>query len=780
MRTPRWLPALTVVPLLTSCAVVGLATRSMSFPTTSGEVAADGLPGTIEILRDDAGIPHIRAQTENDAWYGMGFVHGQDRLFQADTSRRLIQGRLSEWIGEDFIDTDAFHQSLDVRGQAEQVLMAATPEVRFAMASYAAGMNAAVAAQKRLPLEYRTAGLSWDPWTAADSVSVSYLMAWTLTSGLKRELAALQLRKKLDAETLDLLFRHDPERMAAIDPYWDELRQVDIGAYTPTAAAWLKLWGGRPEPAASNAWVVGPKLTGDGKPLLANDPHLGPSAPGTWYALEVQGGDLHVAGATRPGLPGVVSGHNGAVAWGVTNTMADYVDVAVLKKDGDNGYLLAGEHKDLTWKRLSLTVKGSEEPVVRDVAMTELGPVLTDPTAEYFAALQWTGTQLVEASPDTLASLQKVTTVKDAMGLADSLMVTGLHMVFADVKGDYGSVLMGTLPARRAHSGMLPYPAWLPEHGWDGWQEPQRTSRSPREGYVSAANTWPAWMSVEDATEVTTSYVPDWREQRIDELIEEGDAHTPSSMIRIQRDLVDLHARQKLPELLDGVQKPSTSDAAQCWEWATGWDYHARPDDTGALGWTVFQEAMVRQGLIDLLGAEGVEIYLTATSPGASYLDRPGWQSFYTNRELETRQALAAGCAELRETHETLDGLTWGQVHLLTWKHSFSSAGGLMEKLFNPAPLEWGGTGHTVNVGGVSWSKGWATAWAPSMRVVVPLGDIGSAQILVPPGQSGAPGHPHYDDMSEPLLFGEMVPLWFHDDDVRAHAVETLTLTPAL
>ncbi len=275
--------------------------------------------------------------------------------------------------------------------------------------------------------------------------------------------------------------------------------------------------------------------------------------------------------------------------------------------------------------------------------------------------------------------------------------------------------------------------------------------------------------------------MPDWRLKRIGELIEEGDAHTVGSMVRIQRDQVDLHARQELPRLLSGVSKPSTSDAARCWEWMTEWDYQARPDGTGALGWTVFQEAMVRQGLKDLLGAEGVEIYLTATSPGSSYLHRPGWQSFYTNRELETRQALAAGCAGLRETYESLDGLSWGGVHLLTWKHVFASAGGRAEKLFNPAPLAWGGTGHTVNVGGVSWSReGWGTAWAPSMRVVMPLGELGDSQILVPPGQSGAPGHDHYDDMSEPLLFGEMVPLWFDEADVRANAVETLVLTPAM
>ena len=107
--------------LLPACAVVGLATRSMSFPQTVGELTAEGLPGPVEILRDDAGIPHIRAQTENDAWFALGFVHGQDRLFQADMSRRLIQGRISEWIGEDFVDVDAFHQALDVRARAEEL-----------------------------------------------------------------------------------------------------------------------------------------------------------------------------------------------------------------------------------------------------------------------------------------------------------------------------------------------------------------------------------------------------------------------------------------------------------------------------------------------------------------------------------------------------------------------------------------------------------------------------------------------------------------------------------
>jgi len=774
----------TIVPLiallLPACAVVGLATRSMSFPQTVGELTAEGLPGPVEILRDDAGIPHIRAQTENDAWFALGFVHGQDRLFQADLSRRLIQGRISEWIGEEFVEVDAFHQALGVRAQAEEVLRAATPEVRFAMASYAQGINAAAASTKRLPLEYRMAQLSWEPWTPADSVSISYLMAWTLASGLRKEIATLQLGRKLDSETLDLLFRHDPERMAPVDPYWDELRKVELGTFTATGSAWLQLWGGRPEPAASNAWVVGPELTGDGKPILANDPHLSPTAPGNWYAVELQGGELHVAGATRPGLPGVLSGHNGSLAWGVTNTMADYVDIPVLQRDGDNGYLLAGEHKELSWRRIEVKVKGTEEPVVRDVALTEVGPVLTDPTSPYFMALQWTGSTLVETTPDTTAALMKAQTVKEALPLLDSPMVVGIHLVLADTRGDFAAGLLGTVPNRKAHSGWLPYPAWLPEHGWDGWAELDRVQRKPRRGYVHAANSWPAWLAPEEATRITSSYVADWRLNRIAELIEQGDAHTASSMVRIQRDEVDHHARANLPLLLSGVSKPATSDAARCYEWLTAWDYKARADGTGALGWTVFQEAMVRQGLKDLLGPEGVEIYLTATGPGSSFLDREGWHTFYTNRELETRQAMAAGCAELRETYETLDGLTWGQVHPLTWDHAFAAAGGLAEKLFNPEPLAWGGTGHTVNAGGVSWSRGLDTAWSPSMRVVVPLSEPWAASILIPPGQSGAPGHPHYDDQSEPLLFGEMVPLHFRDEDVRANAVEVLQLNPAL
>ena len=335
--------------LLSGCAVTSLMTQGRSLPTVEGELSAPGLGGEVTILRDAKGIPHIRANSEADLSYSVGFVHAQDRQWQMDMVRRMAYGRTAEILGPDFAEFDAFMQGLQLQERAKASLKNMTPDTRFQLAAYAQGVNAGAETSKAPPIEYRLLDSNpiWAPWTPVDSMAMTFLQSLILSSGQWQELAAFELRDKLDRDDVDALFQL-LDTTPRTDPYWEQLRQAETGAYTSEFQGFMDMMGPKgADGEASNVWVVGPQRSKGDAPILANDPHLPVRVPNAWYVYEGQGGDLHVAGASMPGLPWVVSGHNGAMAWGVTNLMGDYVDYVVLERDGDQGYILAGERKTL-------------------------------------------------------------------------------------------------------------------------------------------------------------------------------------------------------------------------------------------------------------------------------------------------------------------------------------------------------------------------------------------------------------------------------------------------
>ena len=213
--------------------------------------------------------------------------------------------------------------------------------------AYAEGVNSGVGSLSKLPVEYRLLNKGFDAWEVKDGLALGFLQSWNLETNSSREMAALLMREEWDVSTLDRLYRLRPEE-PEVDPYWDELRGVEIGELTRAYRSWTSAFGGRPDKAqASNNWVLGPDRTASGHAIVANDPHLNQSVPSLWYVVDLVGGDHRAAGATLPGLPGVPIGHNGKVAWGLTNVMADVVDYAVLERVGDRGYVLAGETLEL-------------------------------------------------------------------------------------------------------------------------------------------------------------------------------------------------------------------------------------------------------------------------------------------------------------------------------------------------------------------------------------------------------------------------------------------------
>lgn len=762
--------------VLSGCALGKLSSLGRSFPELEGELDAPGVGAPVTVIRDVYGVPHVRAGSETDAWYGLGFVHAQDRLFQLDGSRHLAWGRVSEWLGPDAVQFDLFVRALDLRALAEAHVAAAEPETRAMLEAYAAGINAGAAASRVLPIEYRLLRVPWEPYTAADAYATLFLLSWTLSDNLDFELAALAL-KDLDPADLDALLRTDPHS-PPIDAYWDTLRKVDIGALTPAFTGFTAILGGAPARAeASNNWVIGGARTASGLPIVANDPHLSQRVPSLWYAADVAGGGMHVAGASIPGVPGIPIGHSERVAWGMTNVMADLVDLVVLARDGERGYVLAGETKPLREVEIEVPVR-DRAPVKGTVWLTDVGPVITELGGTHLVAMRWATLEIADQLPSTLRRLNRAGSVAEALAQTREPLIVANNLVLGDVEGDFAWRPVGSLVGRRSHTGRVPYPGSEPDQGWSGWLDERPEEHRPERGYVITANSRPD-HPLADA--ISTSYVPPHRFSRIDERIRAVDVHGPDDSHAIQTDVREMGAVWHRDRLLAGVE-PTTDRGRTCRDLLVAWDLEANTGSVGASVWALFHEEYVRAAIVDDIGTARTELLLSIVGAGRSPLDGGGFDRFVEDRAATVSAALDAACARLTLTHgDDPAQWTWGRVHPLRLEHPFVSRAPKLLQAWNLIPVPFGGSGATVAAAAAPWGQ--QTAELPvgtmaSLRMVMPLADLGASTLEHPGGQSGQPGNPLYASHYIHFVRGAPLVLWFDDDDVAANATDTSTLVP--
>ena len=776
--------------LLIGCSLTTLMTQGRSLPELEGQLEAEGLAGPARILRDERGIPHVRANSEADAAFAVGYAHAQDRLFQMDMARRLAYGEMAELLGPDMVELDVFMRTLDLETQATESLKALDPDTRFVLAAYTAGVNAGRDAAKAPPVEHRLLEeRKVADWTPVDSMAIAYLNSWWLARNPEEEIFAWKHRKELSRDDLDALFKLQAETPKA-DPYWEGLRKARAGDFTSEFDTFLEMMTGYGVPAASNNWAVSGERSADGKPILANDPHLSRSVPATWYLVDAKGGDWHAAGGTVPGLPWVVTGHNEHLAWGATNTMADYVDFVVFERDGPMEYYLAGEKKRLVEKTVEIEVKDAEAPHTATVDLTEVGPVVTELAGTHLLAMRWSALETVDTAPQYLRGLNMAGSVEDARDLDYTAASTSLNIVLADDQGDIAWQVTGLVPKRTNHTGRLPYPGSSEHHGWEGFWTELPGELNPERGYVATANSYPHDYSPPETGEeeeptlaspevVSASYILPWRMGRIAELLEATDKHDVESFRALQFDKRDNHAAAQVPALLGPIET-KTEGGAWVQEQLLDWDFDAISRGHQELLWAEFNKQLVRYALDDTLSDEGLTDYMWAATSGGSLIDVDGGLAHFVEDTdmarraalLETHKALTARLGE------STSNWRWENVHPLHFDHPFQAAGA--PTTFSAGTVDdHGSAPNAVNPGGYSWAKeSYETTWIASMRIVVPLGDIGGAMVVVPPGQSGQPGSDHYQDHLRFWKKGELLPLWFHDEDVEREAVHVLELSP--
>ena len=791
--------ALALVVLLLLGVAGGYAFAQRSLPQVSGELTLPGLRAPVTVYRDKWGVPHIVAENEHDLYMAQGYVVAQDRLFQMDLTRRAAAGRLSEVIGPSQLDTDKFFRALNLRRAAEASVQSYGPWATELLEAYAAGVNAFIAeatAGNRLPVEFTLLGYVPEPWSPVDSAIIGKIMAYDLGGNFEAEVYRLQLRNQVGPELADQLMPVYPKDGITMIKYRGEEASRTPQA-TPAVAAAAS---GRSEAAASpgtaapgasldlsglltllpepdegrgsNNWVIAGSGTRSGKPLLANDPHLGARTPSIWYEQHlVVPGLINAYGVMFPGAPGIVIGQNDRIAWGVTNTNPDVQDLYIERRNPENPYQFEymGRWEDAQVYREFIPVKG-QDPVPFEVVVTRHGPIISevvgdpDNRPEEALALKWTAHM---ATPELEAVLlfPKAKNWAEFREALRSFQVPTQNFVFADVDGTIAYRTGGLVPIRRQGDGLLPVPGWTDEYEWTGFvpfdQMPEAVN--PPEGYIVTANN----KVIDDAYPyfLTHSWAQPYRAMRIVEMIEArlGDL-TADDMQAMQVDYTNLHARTLLPVLLPAVERAGfTGAAAAAVDLLKSWDMVDSADQPQPLIFHLWWNELTRMLYEPLMGEE---LYKRMADKGnvtdmallEAAAGRPNdWiQSAGGLERLATASFAAAVEKAAAMQGSDPNRWSWGKFHRLQPPHPVGAAAAPLGWLLNPTVYPIGGSG--VTVGAMSYgSDGMVTSFAPWRQVVDLADPTGNSRSVVTPGQSGHFLSPHYDDQSGPHSRGELI-----------------------
>lgn len=466
-----------------------------SLPPLDGTIPVAGLGAAVKIERDALGIPTITGATRLDVARATGFVHAQDRFFQMDLSRRSGAGEIAELFGPAAVDFDRGRRVHGFRRLAGQVFAGLPAGQRALLEAYAAGVNAGLAALRRAPWEYAVLRTTPQPWRAEDSLLVVYAMWLDLqdTSG-GGELSRQALRDALGADALAFF--------APPGTAWDSALDGSSFAPAPPPAVRLARSGtGRasqpaeaPKPG-SNSFAVAGTHAGGGSALLANDMHLDHRVPHTWYraVLAWSDGDgtaRRLVGVTLPGVPVLVVGSNGRVAWSFTNSYIDTADVVVVEVDATAGafYRAAGGYRPLSETVETIAVKG-ESPVAHVVRRTEWGPIIADGGKGRLLALRWNAHE-ADALNFDFVDFESTADVREAVAVAHRAGMPNQNLIAADARGGIAWTLTGRIPRRVGFDGRLPVSWAYGDRRWDGWLAASATPAilNPAGGLLWSAN----------------------------------------------------------------------------------------------------------------------------------------------------------------------------------------------------------------------------------------------------------------------------------------------------
>ena len=797
-RYVKWI--LSGVLCLTIIIIVSIAaaffwyqkTIQKSQPQLSGHITVDGLLDTVKLIRDTHGVPHIYARNEPDLFFGFGYAMAQDRLWQMDLFRRIGSGHLAEILGAEAIEIDRYFRTISA-GQIRQSL---PRDLVFMIESFAAGINAYIRdLDQRLPLEYKILRVRPEPWQPEDYFSVFTLINWGLSIGWKVDLTAAEILRKVDED----LFREAFPTAAELGiPILSQIKQ-SLPQFFSTSRLMLetvsRLTGITPGPASNN-WVIAGSRTQSGKPLLANDTHMALTNPSLWWEVHLVCPTIDATGFAIPGLPGLPVGRNRNVAWGVTNIMVDDVDFYIeqLHPENRHQYRDGDRWQDIDSHVETLAVKSAESLEI-EVQRTRHGPIIASHESDVgipedkVVSARWAVLE-VEAPARASYLLLKAGQVADVVDALEHWQAPGQNFIFADTNGKIGYWCSAAIPIRKNGNGLLPMPGWNHTSDWAGFIPFEDLPHiiDPPEGYIASANN-PVTEAIYPHT-IGTYWEPIDRIRRIRDRINAKPQLSVDDMMSMQNDIFSPLAAELTAAILavltdnqGGYDEPNVREVLK------NWDFQMSIGSSAASIVETTYLKLLENIFQDELGEELYRKYvgLTIFAPRALRqilrAKHSGWLDDIRTPERETLTDIIAKSIDqafnqLQEQFgPDMEKWTWGHLHTLTFHHILGERKPL-NRIFELGPYPSSGSHLTVNKKQYDYTAPFAVKEGVSQRMIVDLSEPETAYHILPTGQSGLIGSPHYADQVTLYLGGRYRYSWLNRSDIFRHLESELVLVP--
>jgi len=790
---------------------------SRSIPDYTEDFRLAGLTAPVEIVRDNANVPHIFGDNDSDVYFGLGLAHAQDRLWQMLLLRRTAQGRLSEMFGQRTIDSDRLLRRLDLYPLAVKSVAFQDAYTTSALQSYAAGVNAWLrevneGARGRGAPEFWLFEPNIALWQPADSLAIGKLMALSLTDHVQREVLRATVSRILPDERLADILPDTPGQAVASLPDYASLFDAQLPSYASLKTPiYDRLSPVKPRglAGASNAWAATPARSAAGSTLLANDPHLELTAPTIWYLarLELQSGG--VIGGTFPGIPAVLVGRSDKLGWGLTNSYADDQDVYIEKVNPDNSeQVLTPEGWKTLRSRSSIININDADPIRLTLRWSDNGPILEGnqfglsavTPAGHVASLAWTALNGEDTSLQSLLKIMRSQDLDAAIAAGEDFVATAQNLTVVDRKSA-ALKMIGKLPRRAARhqtQGRMPSPGWLPENRWQGMMSYAANPeiRAEDGGIVGNTNN----KSIDRPFPLHVSF--DWgdtqRVQRWQRLMQTRQVHTRESFIEAQLDTVSVTARTLLPLVARdlwfiGEAAPEGSVERQrrrALDLLADWNGEMNEHLPEPLIYAAWMRALQSRLIRDELGPLSAQFQ----RPEPIFLERvfrdvegaSVWCDVIQSAPIETcsdlsRLALDDAILWIEERYgPALESLRWGDAHEATQDHTALGDVGWISWLVNIRQSTSGGdqTLQRAQTRGTGPDP-FQNVQGAGYRGVYDFADPDSSVFIISTGQSGHPLSRHYDDLGELWRRGEYIPMTLNPDLARAGAVGVTRLTPA-
>lgn len=769
-----------LVPAIVCIAYAGKIFLFDPLPPDSNSLSLVNKSEPISVRRDSMGVAYLKADSDIDVYFAMGYVHAQDRLWQLELQRRICQGTLAEVLGRSALEQDIWVRTLGVYEAASKSVEYLSPAAIASLEAYAAGINEWIRTNKKFPIEFTILGIEPQLWTKEDSLAWIKIFALTLSGNYREEIKRFVSLRYLSDEQFNTLFEDGSPRHSVAQIDNPSVLEGLSTLFSSNEIVGSTRVAGDYYPG-SNAWVVSGKLTKSGAPILANDPHLDLQIPSLWYAVSQQGATLNASGMSLVGLPVIIFGRNQHIAWGGTAMMADVQDLYLeqISPENPDKYLNDGEPKPFRSRTELINVRAdfpsslrsSLKPVSILVRNSIHGPIISDTitSLEQPVALQWTGLDDQDTSFESFYRLSYATNWDEFKQALTLHVAPPLNILFADKQNNIGLIGIGRIPIRKAGYGAVPVSGNDLSYGWDSYIPFDRMPQvfNPESGFLVNANN--RNVDADYPYFISSNYAPPQRATRITHLVQKAVASgrklTIEDMKLIQGDVLDLSVNN----LLSAVNESDSLDADPSMiEALQKWDGNASMNSVGA---TIYY-GLLRNLKINLFTDElsnhwnrkdhapyldSVIASISADKVAEIIRGNDEWCDDVTTDVKENclsmiESALKTVSEEMTKLYGSdINEWTWGRANKTVYQHIPFSEVKMLSRLFERT-VSSAGSSNTVNVAGTIFddSEGYTKVFGAGFRQIIEMNDDLPVHLFVnSTGQSGQVMSSHYSDMTD-------------------------------